>query len=436
MKQNSSRDCGSLCLVAGLLVCVVTGVLAFGGTEPFFWSVVELGTFLLFGLVLWSSRAQSPATLPWKGAAVLLGYIALQTALLRPEVHAAEEQFVRLAAYLCAFYAALFACRNAKSRGRLVLGLVALGVLEALYGLVQYVSGWQQIFTYSKVHYTAQATGTYINPNHFAGLLEMILPLALVLAVERLESAHTAHPQKLASHLLRGEAVAAVAFFSFAALLILAAILFSRSRAGLASTAVSLAALATAWTVLMWRRFPTMVATACLLAATLAFALWIGLDPVEQRFRDLSVDYSTRLSVWKDAFVLIERHPLRGVGLGSFGDAFTRVQSTFPSLTVDHAHNDYLEVAAEWGLAGAGLLFGLIAVLLSRIVSACQRLLQPELRLLYLASCAGIVALLLHSAADFNLQIPANGLVFAVLLGLGYSSLYSPSISTCAGGEP
>ncbi len=42
---------------------------------------------------------------------------------------------------------------------------------------MQYLTGWQQIASYKKVVYTMVATGTYINPNHFAGLLEMALPL-------------------------------------------------------------------------------------------------------------------------------------------------------------------------------------------------------------------------------------------------------------------
>ena len=47
-----------------------------------------------------------------------------------------------------------------------------LGTFEAGYGIVQYLTGYQKIFGMTKQFYTEEATGTYINHNHFAGLLE------------------------------------------------------------------------------------------------------------------------------------------------------------------------------------------------------------------------------------------------------------------------
>src|SRR2546429_3744705 len=51
-----------------------------------------------------------------------------------------------------------------------------------------YLTGWQQIFTYVKQFYLQEATGTYINRNHYAGLLEMILPFAVVMALQKIRS--------------------------------------------------------------------------------------------------------------------------------------------------------------------------------------------------------------------------------------------------------
>ncbi len=427
----TQRDNAPLFAV-GLVACLAGGVLAFGGTEPLSWAAVEWAAFLLFGCLLGSRSARAPyVAWPWQGAALLLAYIGVEVAWVRPDAQAAEGQILRLLASLSVFYVALFVSRRAESLRVLVLGLLALGLFEALYGLVQYTSGWQQIFSYKKVFYIAQATGTYVNPNHFAGLLEMILPLSFALALERLERMNAAAQR--AHHLSRSEGIAAPVFFLFSILLLFAAILFSRSRAGLLCASVALAALAAVWMRVGWQRTRVALATGGVLAGAVLFGLWVGLGPVVSRFEELGRDYRGRLDVWKDTLALVRMHPVLGWGPGTFPDAFTRVQSVFLNQTVDHAHNDYLEFAAEWGIVGAALLFGLILWLLARAISSCLRMPQPGKRLVCLGSCGGVVALLLHSTADFNLQIPANGLVFAALLGVAYSSVYHVPGETCGG---
>jgi len=74
--------------------------------------------------------------------------------------------------YLTAFYLVLLVSADRNAKKRLVYALIALGAFEAFYGLVQYLTGWQQIFAYVKKYYLEDATGTYINRNHFAGFLE------------------------------------------------------------------------------------------------------------------------------------------------------------------------------------------------------------------------------------------------------------------------
>ena len=69
---------------------------------------------------------------------------------------------------------------SAIKRGQFIMGaLIVVGFFEAIYSLVEYWSGRQGIFWFIKVYYREGATGTYINHNHFAGLLEMIIPLAI-----------------------------------------------------------------------------------------------------------------------------------------------------------------------------------------------------------------------------------------------------------------
>jgi O-antigen ligase len=407
-------------LAVGLWICLSGGALAFGGTAPLAWAAVQLLAFVLLVLVIWSSRAP----LPWKGPALLLGYAVCQTAVVPADVHRAREQLLRLLAYLCVFCVAACIARSDKPRRHFLQGLLALGLFEALYGLVQYASGWQQIFTYKKVFYTQAATGTYINPNHFAGLLEMLLPLAFAWTLRNLERLDL-QPRRRRSSLIRtleSEGLPQLALSSFCTVLLFVAIFCSRSRSGILSAAIGVLFVGVVWFFAAPRSTAAALVPAALLVGVAAFVLWFGLGPVLERFEGTPRDISARLSVWRDALHLVHAHPFAGVGLGMFADAYTRVQTVALSSTVDHAHNDYVELAVEWGLPGAALVVGALLFVLARASPACFRAARRSERLTVLGCCGGIVALLLHSFTDFNLQIPANALVFAALLGTAYAT--------------
>jgi len=156
-------------------------------------------------------------------------------------------------------------------------------------------------------------------------------------------------------------------------------------------------------------------------------AAWLGAAPVVRHFQALSHDdplergSEGRLSLWSDSLRLIRERPWTGFGLGCFEFAFTHVQSVELNYTVDHAHNDYLEFAAGLGIPAAAALFLMLFVAEARILSASLLSRSGLARAHALGAFAGVSALLIHGFADFNLQIPANALVFSVLLGLGYA---------------
>ena len=421
----SDPKSGAAILTIGLLACLWTAALSFGGTLPLVWSAVEIAALALLGVALWSGDWQKPALpIPWKAPALLLLFVALQSALVRSPFYLAREKFLFLLVLACASCVAAALARDHVWRSRLMYGLVALGLFEALYGFLQSIAGWQRIFTYQKIFYTAQATGTYINPNHFAGLLELILPFSLASALERLDHLDSLPGDGAPPGLPRGERLSALIFYSFITLLLFSGILLSRSRTGLLSVAIAALAMVLVWVRRSARpgRFLPLLG---LLTVAALFSRWIGLGPLLARYSSLDIDFSTRLSVWKDSAALIRSHPLLGTGLGTFADSFTLVQTTLLGRTVDHAHNDYLEFAVEWGLPGAAILFGLILWLLIRTIRVCLYPGDLACRYFALAYSGSILALLVHSLADFNLQLPANALLFSAILGLA-ASLPSP----------
>jgi O-antigen ligase len=437
----------------GLISAAVLDVLAFGGTDPLFFSVVQIVLFGLGILVLvthGTPRIGKPSftvAIPLLLAALVLLQIAPLPASVVQLFHHTGNQLsgasfasisiapyetlshlIILLTYMAAFYLTLVICQRPNSCRHLIFALLALGTFEACYGLLQYLTRWQQIFTYVKKYDLEEATGTYINRNHYAGLLEMILPFALALAFYQFGKI----PKTLA-----GTEDRMRSFFSheefqkfllclFLAIVLFVGLVFSRSRMGIVSAVVSTLLLFTLIATSGRRRVNAALLAIVFLSAGIWMVVWIGPEPVIARFGALGQEYpgsgQSRWGIWQDTLQLIRQHPWLGSGLGTFAIAYPSVQTALLSWFVDHAHNDYLQLASEVGLPMALLFFGAVFSLLAR---SNRRFRMGESRFdraIALGCFGAIVAILLHSLTDFNLYIRANALVFAVVLGLAYAN--------------
>ncbi len=417
---------GTPLYLAGLIAAIAVAVVFFGGTETYSWAAVQV-LLLGMGIALVFEQFRQPA-LSWRAwmvPAALLAWIATQwlapfAAVASFDRWATGELFVRLLVYGSAFAAARRVTREERSAQRLILALLVLGIFEAAYGLVQYLTGWQKILWYERVYYRESATGTYVNHNHLAGFLEMVIPFAVARALLALPRA--------GNHRGHGAVGKAAMFFFLAAVLVLA-VVFSESRMGLIACVGSLLAMAA---VLRLRgRNPAAPHRALnaglillLLAASAALMFWMGPEPVFMRFAELPERQGPgaaggRLAVWEDTLQLIGERPLAGIGLGGFEAAYTKVQTVDVSAQVDYAHSDYLQAAAEIGVPAALLFWAMILALAARTTRACWLPASRARQAIVLGASGALAALLLHSLTDFNLYIPANGLLFAVVLGLG-----------------
>lgn len=209
--NRGSASAAASVRAAGLILALVFTVttLAFGGVPPSAYAAMEAGVVLAAVFCFW--RAWTPVPrfalvvlgvlvavplvqlipLPRSLAALLspnrAGFTERLFASLAPmparlpvsmNWHATEVALFKLIACLLVFLIGYHLA--AKGQAAILLNtLLVVGLFEACYGLVQYLAGWQYIFTYRKIYCTSEATGTYINRNHFAGLLEMVLPFVL-----------------------------------------------------------------------------------------------------------------------------------------------------------------------------------------------------------------------------------------------------------------
>jgi len=294
--------------------------------------------------------------------------------------------------------------------------LLFLAGLEGLLGLVQ--------FYLQRVNETAKpwSTGTYVNRNHYAGFLEMALPLALAAAVAVWRAGVTPHVRPSAP------AWKASALLGLAAML-LAAIVTSQSRMGfvaaLGSLLVTGLLLIGATEQRMYgpaRRWRWIVpATALVLGLALVFIL-IPTQELIVRFASMAgagdTNGEVRSHIWRETIPLVRAFPFTGCGLGTFESAFLRYKRVAPMFIVDYAHNDYLQILAELGLVGFLLGLALVWRIVVRVVRVALFHSQSPAWELALGLAGGMTALLLHSLTDFNLYIPANATTLAWICGL------------------
>jgi O-antigen ligase len=216
-----------------------------------------------------------------------------------------------------------------------------------------------------------------------------------------------------------------------------AAILFgaidSLSRMGLATVLASCSLLAGAW-LLTALRGPMRWLALLAPLAVLSYVLIAAPGPLWDRFVDAhgnsDITAEVRTQFWKEAVRLAEAYPVFGCGMGTYRSAIQQFRDSAPLGLVEFAHNDYLQILAEMGMAGsvAWLVSGLwIFATPWRAVLARQRG-----RLLALACGVSLSALAFDSLVDFNFYIPANMLMAAWIAGLGCAPIFRRTASAGA----
>jgi tetratricopeptide (TPR) repeat protein len=155
-----------------------------------------------------------------------------------------------------------------------------------------------------------------------------------------------------------------------------------------------------------------------------AFLLFrIGTDPLADRIGEMTeqgggISVAERISIWNSTWKMIESRPIVGVGVGAFRSVFPLHREPALIGKVDYAHNDYLESAAELGLVGFVLVLTVIVVFFRGSLRILSRRSDERVRFICYGALVGLASILIHSLFDFNLRVPANGLLFAYLAGL------------------
>ena len=401
-----------------LLVTALLGApLAFGAVQAWAWALLgglAASSLFLWGLGCVQQRALKIAWSPLYLPAVLfllLGTIQFFAHLTLDSI-ATREALLKLATDLVFFFLAgqLLATVSPKAWRLSGLAVVLYTFSLALFAILQFFSSHGLI--YWTVKPAGSTFGPYVNRNHYAGLMEMLIPMAAGYVLSRPRS----HPMR--------------ALLGFALLVPFASLLLCGSRGGFLSLLAEVVILGA---VLLWRApvpGPGRLATAGglgIIAAALLF-LWIDPGQVSRRLltianlaRSPEVTLGERKVVAIDSLRIFRDHPWIGTGLGSFATAYPAYQSFPTDLVYDHAHNDYVEALAEAGLLGGLLIMAALAMFFGVAFRNMGQRLRREASWIQLGSAVGCCGLLVHSLVDFNFHIPANAVWFAVSAAMATS---------------
>ncbi len=418
------------------LLCFIPvfATVVFGAVDNITWTFLVIFTMVLVGLWIADTAksgslaiAVDPLQIPFI-ALILIGLIQLlplggdaaggllslpasRSMSLDPY---STRFFVRNLIVFLIFLTAVLTFLDSEKRIRkLVLLTIIFGGTMAFLGILQQIANAEAIYGL-RVPFQANPFGPFVNEHHFAGFMEMTAGLTL--------------------GILLGDINRQKKFlFGIALVVMIAAILMTSSRGGLISI-VATFVVAAALTYFHRRKNSSatgekrrvspavLVGTGSIIVITVVLVLLLGGDESMTRGFGLSGtggDISNgRTHFWSVAWQIFLAHPLLGSGLDSYGVAFTQYDTWNGVFRIERAHNDYMQILAEGGIAGLACIVGFVCLFFRKALATIAAAGEGVRRDAAIGATAGCVGILIHSFVDFPLRTWSNSFFFLLLVAI------------------
>lgn len=402
-------------LLSSACVVLLLGPLVFGAVEP--WSIFALETCAVLLLAIWAFRQWTNSevniseNVVYRPMAAFFVLVTLQWVIGTTAYRLVTYTHLLLyAAYGMLVFVVTQTLRRSSQFEMLAKLFSAYGLVVASFAILQGLAPNGKLYWVFTLEQGGLIYGPYVNHNHYAGLMEMLMPFPLVLAT---------------SHFTDGNRKIAVAGI---AALMAGSIFLSGSRGGMAAFVAQMVVLG----VLLarkrdgsWKQ-PLMLGG--FLAVVIIFLIWMGGNELTQRLASIhseareELSGGVRLSIDRDCLHMLLKRPLLGWGLGAFPIAYPQFRSFYTTFFVNQAHNDYLQLLVETGLAGFAIVVWFLVLVFRQASSKIKNWTETASGALTVAALLGCVGILVHSFLDFNLQVPANAALFYVLCAIAASA--------------
>jgi len=396
-------------LFAALCTLLVFGPLALGIVQPWSLALFEIGCALVSCIWIAWQVADGDIIIRWSPLfapmIIFLGLVLAQIVFHRTAYlyHSLAELWLYIAYGMLVFVTSQMCAIDETFTRWFGNAMSLFGPVYALFAVLQGFTSGNKIYWLIQPR-VGSVYGSYVNHNHYAGLIELLLPFALVPA-------------------FRGSVRGTKRFLlGFASMLMAASVFLCQSRGGMLAVIAETVFLAILW----MRQFSpkkSAVVFVSFCVVTALFLAWIAPQQVGSRITN--IHDPARWLIHRDSIRMFQAHPFMGSGFGTFATVFPHYRVFYDGFFINHAHDDYLELLLDTGVAGFAVALWFLVVLYRtglRNAGLRNREKLSAAQLTRIAALAGCTGLLMHSFMDFNLHIPANAALFYVLCALAGTS--------------
>jgi O-antigen ligase len=395
----------------GACAVLLLGPLAFGAVEPWSTFALEAGAALL--LVIWAWRQWLNRGIDILDHALyrpMAAFFALVLAqwLIGSTAYrlVTYDHLLLYAAYGMLVFVVTQTLRRSSQFELMAKVFTGYGAVVASFAILQGMAPNGKLYWLWGSDDGGFIYGPYVNHNHYAGLMEMLLPFPMVLAATRFTDGN------------RKIGVAGIAA------LMAGSIFLSGSRGGMVAFVAEMVVLSVLFIRKRDRTWAQPLMLAGFLAVVIVFLVWVGGNALTQRLVSIhseareEISGGLRLSIDRDCLHMFLKKPALGWGLGTFPVVYPEFRSFYTNFFVNQAHNDYLQLLVETGLAGFSIAVWFLVLVFRRASGKLNDWTETGSGALTVAALLGCVGILVHSFLDFNLQIPANAALFYVLCAI------------------
>jgi O-antigen ligase len=412
LDDNRSGQVFDRGVVVGMCLLLAFAILAFGAAEYWAMCLVQVGASGLFALWTAGQIARRQKDIHYSSLFVPVVLLSLLIAfqLLWPKTdywYATWVKALQWVSYALLFFVSTQVMTGSKRLRNVGLFFVMFGFLVAVIAIAQGGTTADKVYWLFESDATAQLYGPYPNHAHYAGLMEMLFPVALVFALS----------QEFRPH--------ARLLLYFAAIVMAGSIFLAASLGGILSFLGELVVLGIV--VLRGRRGAQIWRSVLIVLLLLSFfAVMLQPTALQERLQHWKskserVEVTERLDIVRDSMAMVAKRPVLGYGLGTFIEVFPRYRTFYTDYIVNAAHNEYVQVLVELGVTGLILILVLVVLLFRDGMKKAMGWQHDCERAMALAALVGCSGILIHSLCDFNLQVPANAALFSVFAGLAVS---------------
>ena len=414
--KNLDNICEKVILFL-ILVALIFSPLATGAVRTMEFAIVQglIAVAAIFWVVrIWGDPKHKRLLLPpvvWI-IFIFIGY-ALYHYLTADVEYTARSELLRLLSYGMMFLIVINNLYKSNHMQIIMYAVVLTGALIAIYGIIQVIIGSDHVWHFTRpAQYLGRGSGTFINPNHFAGWLGMLLPLCLsYVLIGRIN---------LSMRILLG----------YSALMLLLGIAVSMSRGGWISTSMMLFVFV--GVIGFQKKFRLKVIIITFLFFTAISIFFIKSDFAQDRISRANtpgtLDHvESRTELWISAYQVWKEEKLFGVGPGHFDHRFSAHRPPTLQSQPVRVHNDYLNILVDWGIIGLILVaiwFSTLAYVIKKCWKYSQRTASDFSKktsnraAFVLGGTIGLGSLTIHSFVDFNLHIPSNAILASTIAAL------------------